>query len=42
VDAGVRGFGADDSNASIFFSDRGYRGLIAQKDIAEGDIVVQV
>ena len=32
----------EDSNAVLFVNDQGERGILAQQDIAKGDVVVQV
>ena len=40
--AGVQGFGHDDSNACIYVDAAGGRGMLAQKALRKGDVVVQV
>jgi len=39
---GVQGFGQSDSNACLYVGSDGERGVLAQKPILKGDIIVQV
>jgi hypothetical protein len=40
--AGVQGFGQADSNACLYVGSDGERGVLAQKPILKGEIIVQV
>ena len=39
---GVEGFGQEGSNACLFVGSDGERGVLAQKDMKKGTVVVQV